>query len=120
MIEKLECSVQPWNVSMLAQAAGTAALSAETYVRDSLAVIREEKKYLTEHMKQLGLTVYASEANYIFFRGPEELGRRLPAEGFLVRDCSNYRGLTKGYYRIAVRLRPDNERLIRTLEKLLD
>ena len=120
MIEKLECSVQPWNVSMLAQAAGTAALSAETYVRDSLAVIREEKKYLTEHMKQLGLKVYASEANYIFFRGPEDLGRRLPAEGFLVRDCSNYRGLTKGYYRIAVRLRPDNERLIRTLEKLLD
>lgn len=120
MIEKLECSVQPWNVSMLAQAAGTAALSAETYVRDSLAVIREEKKYLTEHMKQLGLTVYASEANYIFFRGPEDLGKQLLAEGFLVRDCSNYRGLTNGYYRIAVRLRPDNERLIRTLEKLLD
>ena len=71
-------------------------------------------------MKQLGLTVYASEANYIFFRGPEDLGKQLLAEGFLVRDCSNYRGLTNGYYRIAVRLHPDNERLIRALEKLLD
>ena len=29
----------------------------------------------------------------------------------LIRDCCNYRGLGKGYYRIAVKGREDNERL---------
>lgn len=120
IIEALESGVQPWNVSMPAQEAGVAALEEDTYVRDSLAVISEEKKYLLENMKRLGFTVYASKANYIFFHGAADLGERLMSEDILVRDCSNYRGLSKGYYRIAVRLHPDNEQLIRTLEKLLE
>ena len=36
----------------------------------------------------------------------------------LIRDCSNYKGLTKGYYRIAVRTRQDNEKLVRALARI--
>ena len=64
---------------------------------------------------RVGLTVYPSEANYIFFYGPEDLFERCVAKGILIRDCSNYLGLKKGYYRVAVRTHEENQELIRAM-----
>ena len=36
-------------------------------------------------------------------------------QGILIRDCSNFRGLKTGYYRIAVKTRGENDRLLRAL-----
>ncbi|MDY5882386.1 MAG: threonine-phosphate decarboxylase, partial [Roseburia sp.] len=35
----------------------------------------------------------------------------------LIRDCSNYQGLGKDYYRIAVKTRQENERLIAVMRE---
>ena len=120
IIEKLERSVQPWNVSSLAQAAGLAALAEDAYVRESLTTLRAERAYLLQALEKLGCRTYASQANYIFFRGETTLGEKLRAAGFLVRDCSNYAGLGKGYYRVAVRLHEDNVKLVQALTHILD
>lgn len=120
IIEKLERSVQPWNVSSIAQAAGLAALAEDAYVRESLTTLRAERAYLLQALEKLGCRTYASQANYIFFRGEETLGETLRAAGFLVRDCSNYAGLGKGYYRVAVRLHEDNMKLVQALAHILD
>lgn len=120
IIEKLERSVQPWNVSSLAQAAGLAALAEDAYVRESLTTLRAERAYLLQALEKLGCRTYASQANYIFFRGETTLGEKLRAAGFLVRDCSNYAGLGKGYYRVAVRLHEDNVKLVQALAHMLD
>ena len=37
----------------------------------------------------------------------------------LIRDCRNYRGLSAGWFRIAVKLHEENTVLIRTLEEIL-
>ncbi len=58
-------------------------------------------------------------ANYIFFYGPEDLFERCVAKGILIRDCSNYPGLKKGYYRVAVKLHEQNKKLIEVLEEVL-
>ena len=120
IIEKLERSVQPWNVSSLAQAVGLAALAEDAYVRESLTTLRAERAYLLQALEKLGCRTYASQANYIFFRGETTLGEKLRAAGFLVRDCSNYAGLGKGYYRVAVRLHEDNVKLVQALAHILD
>ena len=33
----------------------------------------------------------------------------------MIRDCSNYSGLRKGYYRVAVRTHEENQELIRAM-----
>ena len=33
----------------------------------------------------------------------------------LIRDCSNYRGLVEGYYRVAIRLHDENVKLIEAM-----
>lgn len=42
------------------------------------------------------------------------------SENILIRDCSNYEGLEKGYYRIAVKQRTDNEKLLKALEYIYE
>ena len=119
LMEQMEACVQPWNISTIAQNCGIAALEEKEYVEKSRRMIFEEQKFLKTEMEQLGLHVFDSRANYIFFKGPEDLFERCLEKKILIRDCSNYKGLGKGYYRIAVKLHEDNQRLICVLQKIL-
>lgn len=108
---------QPWNVSILAQKAGVAALEEEEYVAKSKELIETEKNYLIQNINQCGFQVFGSKANYIFFKGEKGLFDKCLKQGVLIRDCSNYRGLEEGYYRIAVRTHAENIKLIEALQK---
>ena len=59
-------------------------------------------------------------ANYIFFKAPISLGETIKKHGFMIRDCSNYHGLTKGFYRIAVKNHTENEALIKAMKISLE
>ena len=87
--------------------------------RKQKKIVREERAFLKEEMRRLGLTVYDSLANYIFFQGPEDLYERCLKEGILIRDCGNYPGLDKGYFRTAVKMHSENLQLIAVLKKVL-
>ena len=116
---RIRAMLQPWNVSVTAQEAGVAALhDCGEYLERTRDYIRKEKFWMIERMRELGLKVSGSEANYIFFKGKSGLYEKALEDGLLIRDCSNYEGLTEGYYRIAVRSEEENERLITWLEKL--
>lgn len=119
LLEDMRRAGQPWAVSSLAQEAGIAALKADQYVLKARTLIGMEKEYLLGRLKGLGINVLGSEANYIFFfSGIPDLAKDLCEKGILIRDCSNYAGLTKGYYRIAVRSHGENLRLIEALSTL--
>ena len=115
LMEKIRDVIQPWSVSIPAQEAGIAALSEDTYVHNTRWLIREERKYLARALHLLEMETFDSQANYLFFKGPEDLEEQCQKRGLLIRDCSNYRGLSGGYYRIAVRRREENERLLAAL-----
>ncbi|MGN0626517.1 MAG: threonine-phosphate decarboxylase CobD [Oscillospiraceae bacterium] len=120
LIEKMREAGQPWGVSSLAQEAGIAALSEKEYVVRTKALIKEERKRLKEALSELGAEVFGGEANYIFLKCKVyDLAAKMRSEGVLIRDCSNYCGLEKGYFRVAVRTREENNRLLETLEKVI-
>ena len=119
LCEMEECG-PPWSVSIPAQEAGCAALSEKEFVKKTREFIRTERNFLISEMERLGIRPVPGEANYILFQAQENLGELLLKQGILVRDCSDYVGLTKGYYRIAVRTREENEQLIHALGFLTD
>ena len=119
LLEKIRDVIQPWNVSIPAQAAGIAALSEDIYVHNTRWLIREERKYLARALHLLEMETFDSQANYLFFKGPKDLEEQCKKRGLLIRDCSNYRGLSKGYFRIAVRTREENDRLIRIFQDII-
>ena len=118
LLEDIRNAAQPWAVSSLAQAAGIAALQQQEYVRQSRQIVREERAYLLRSLLELGFKQLSGEANYIFFYSDTpRLTQRMRQKGILIRDCSNYKGLSEGCYRIAVRTHTDNEQLIGALRE---
>ena len=116
LMERMELCVQPWNVSTMAQAAGIQALTETEYVEEGRQLVFREAQWLKDELVRIGYKVFPSEANYIFFKGPEELFDFCLRKRILIRDCSNYPGLTRGYYRIAVKRHEENVKLIEVLE----
>lgn len=109
----------PWNVNVLAQAAGVAALSAREYVQTCCKRLVRSKDTLLQGLSRLGLTVVPSEANFVLVKvGSAPLVRRLLLErGMLVRDCTSL-GLPQ-YIRIGVRPAADIRRLLDVLGEVV-
>ena len=113
---------QPWSVSTPAQAGGIAALDENYYVEKSVAYIKEQRKILEEFLKAWNFKVYKGYANYIFFyhkKGKiflEEMKKR----GILIRNCENYRGLTEGYMRIAIKSESENRIFMERGKEILE
>ena len=120
LLEKMYACGSPWSVSVLAQAAGLAALRETDYVARTREVVAEQRRVLRQGLARLGCTVVGSHANYMFFRAPSEgVLEALRAKGILLRGCDNYAGLTPGWLRAAVRSSTDNALLLRTLKEVL-
>ena len=112
-------TVQPWNVSAPAQAAGEAALDCRDFVARTLALIAGERDYLLRALRALGIAVLPGEANFLMLSGVPGLYEKLLTERqILIRSCANYRGLTEGDVRIAVRTHAENEQLIAALREI--
>ena len=69
-------------------------------------------------MERLGLTVIPSRTNYLLFRSPIELREPLLDKGIQIRSCANYPGLSEGWYRVAVKLPEQNQRLLSAMEEI--
>ena len=109
----------PWAVSGIAQAAGIAAIKNDEYVNQIRMTIHTERAWLYETLTSLGLFVVPSEANFLLFRSGKRLDAALRKRGVLIRRCGDFAGLDKSWYRVAVRTRMENERLIAALREVI-
>ncbi len=121
IIDIIDNMLPEWRVSMPANMCGIAALSDKSFINSSIEYIKKEKEYLISNLKIFDFIIYGSKANYIFFyAGIFDLKERLEKYNILIRDCSNYNGLSKGYYRVAVKKHDDNEKLIKALKEIVN
>lgn len=104
-----------WNVSLPATYAGIAAAREREWLKKTAADIRVEREWLRGELERLGLRVVAGAANFLFFTGKAGLYEHCLSHNILIRDCSNYRGLGEGTYRVCVKKREENECLLRAI-----
>lgn len=117
-IDKVRKHLPEWNLSVMAESVlieGAGIIKDTDFVKESCKIIKSEREYLVSQIKALDYKVYESDTAYILFKSELDLYKRLLSKGILIRDCSNYEGLNKGYYRIAVRSREYNDILITAL-----
>ncbi len=120
LLDAMTQAGQPWSVSTLAQAAGVAALEEADYARQLRELIQTQRPRLAENLAALGCSVVPGEANYLlFFCSVPELDAKLRRRGILIRNCENYAGLCPGWYRVAVRTEPENQRLVAALSEVI-
>jgi len=114
----------PWSVNGLAQAAGCFVLEPRFHVPYSQRVrdtIRKERQSMMKGIQSIGaFDVFPGQANYLLarIREPEKKGTApslqtwLGHRGILIRDCSMYEGLDRRHFRVAIKRREENEKLI--------
>ncbi len=119
LLQQLYRAGQPWNVSVIAQACGVAAADEWAFAQETAQKIAQERAFLQKAMQERGFHVFQSAVNFLLFRTADTaLHEKLEAHGVLIRDCSNYRGLEKGYYRIAVRTQPESQILLAKIDEI--
>jgi threonine-phosphate decarboxylase len=102
-----------WSVNAVAAAAGVVAVQDRRFVGASLEAVARLREELYEALGALpGLVPFPGAANFLLVRGPAGLPERLVRRGVLVRGCEPFVGLGRGYFRVAVRSAPENERLL--------
>lgn len=121
LLQKMKACGQAWSVSHFAQAAGVAALAETEYRKETIEVIAKENRFMKEELSKLPIRLYESVVNYFFFRAPgiTDLDKRMEKHGIMIRNCSNYVNLRDDYFRVAVRSREDNLKLLAALREEL-
>lgn len=118
LLKTMGRQVQPWNVSVPAQNAGVAALSQVDFLKKANDCIHTQRPILAAGLEELGFDVIPSRTNYILFHADRELREPLLEMGIQIRSCANYIGLGQGWYRVAVKLPEENQRLLEAMERI--
>ena len=116
MSERIRGRLPEWNISVFAQEAGLAALKERDYIIRSVSIAAAEREFLMKELSARGLRVFPGTADFLMLQGPPELYARLLERGILIRDCSNFRGLSGGFFRIAVRTHEEDLKLLEVLD----
>jgi len=117
LLEAMRSVVQPWNVSTPAQAAGIAAIRETGYVEAARTLVHQERIRMAAELTKAGYKVFDSGVNYLLFKGAEDLGEKALEAGYILRNGCHYEGLSKEYYRIAVRKPEENSKLLSWLHE---
>lgn len=121
LLEKIRCQLPEWNLSTFAQEAGVVCVRQDSYLKKTVECIKEERRFLSDGLAKLVLQIFESEANFLLVKTAFPLKTEFPLyerllkNGILIRNCENFRGLSKGYYRIAVKKRQENEELLKAI-----
>lgn len=118
--QKVQRNLPEWNVSVLAQMAGEACIRESEYIKETVSYVSRQRRLLSDGLKKLGFKVYKSNADFILFYSKLPLYDILLNKGILIRDCSNYVGLSEGYFRVAVKTYDENVRLLKVIGECIE
>lgn len=119
---KIENTLQPWAVSTVASEAGCAALNKD-FIKETKDYVKYQREFLFQHLSDLGIKVFESQANYMLIKVDEkfddgDLADVAIKHRILIRKCSNFKGLSPSFFRIAVRTEAENTTLIDVLSHI--
>jgi threonine-phosphate decarboxylase len=122
-----EC-MWPWSVNSLGQAAvrflAKAGPELGAFVAETRSYLERQRQELQQRLRPIpGLKLYPSIMSFMLIRLPEGLsaamvGSRLAKERILIRNCSNFHGLSDRFIRIAPKNAETTRRVAERLAEL--
>lgn len=126
LVERMRSLRDPWNVNVMAQAAGVAGLADQEYRRRTVELITREKDALRAGLESIpGIRTFPPAVNFILtdlrqtgWDAPSLQAALLPHR-VLVRNCANFGGLSDRHVRVAVKTAADNGRFVELLKSIM-
>ncbi|GAX59573.1 histidinol-phosphate/aromatic aminotransferase and cobyric acid decarboxylase [Candidatus Scalindua japonica] len=126
IVNKLLQYKEPWTVNTMAQVAGIAAINDEEFAANTRKYISSEKTFLYNGLKGLNsIQPFQPTVNFILVRIEDcrttssEIQNCLMKNNILIRNCSNFVGLDERFFRVAVKTREQNMKLLSALELII-
>ena len=127
--KKISEKKEPWSVNNIAELAGLTVLDDTKYIEKTLKWITKEKIYMYEKLNEIsGIKVYETEVNFITGKIDEKLfseglnvkilREKMLEQGILIRDASNFKFLDERFFRLAIKDRASNDRVIKVLKEI--
>ncbi|MCK5172977.1 MAG: cobyric acid synthase [Planctomycetes bacterium] len=128
IIGQIRKYMTPWSVNAIAQQVGVRAIKDKQYAARTIAAVTNNRQWLYEELSGVrGLYVYPGRANFLLVKITGlEMSARVLAERLLEKDaiairvCDNFDGLGDSYFRVAVKTRDDNSRLVGAIKRELN
>ncbi|WAH36147.1 pyridoxal phosphate-dependent aminotransferase [Alicyclobacillus dauci] len=125
LVRRIEQHRDKWSVNHLAQAAAIAAYQGHEFVRRTWDWLQVEQEYICGTWGNAPwVRLYPPSVNYFLVQlddrlNPDDIRIRLENEGIFVRWCAQFENLTPHHMRIAIKLRPENERLWEAFHRIV-
>jgi threonine-phosphate decarboxylase len=122
IIEKIKKIQIPWSINNFSAFFPGKILFDKNFISKTKDLINKEKFFLKKELLNIQqIKVFQSFSNYLLLKiltenSVEELQEFLIKKSILIRNCSNYTGLNNKFFRIAVKKRSDNRKLIKLLK----
>ena len=127
--QKISEKKEPWSVNNIAEMAGLTVLDDTEYIEKTLKWITKEKIYMYEKLNEIsGIKVYETEVNFITGKIDEKLfseglnvkilREKMLEQGILIRDASNFKFLDERFFRLAIKDRASNDRVIKAMKEI--
>ena len=127
--QKISEKKEPWSVNNIAELAGLTVLDDTEYIEKTLKWITKEKIYMYEKLNEIsGIKVYETEVNFITGKIDEKLfseglnvkvlREKMLEQGILIRDASNFKFLDERFFRLAIKDRASNKRVIEAMKEI--
>lgn len=127
--QKISEKKEPWSVNNIAEMAGLTVLDDTEYIEKTLKWITKEKIYMYEKLNEIsGIKVYETEVNFITGKIDEKLfseglnvkilREKMLEQEILIRDASNFKFLDERFFRLAIKDRESNDRVIEAMKEI--
>jgi threonine-phosphate decarboxylase len=123
-IAQLAAYQEPWSVNAPARKVALACLKDARFTTQTDHWLAKERAFISKQLTALGgFHPMPSQANFLLVRigkaGGDALQLRsfLLSKNILIRACDSFAGLGRAYFRVAVRRRRDNRRLVAALRE---
>ena len=122
-ISKIVPRQYPWSVNALAQAIGAEVVLDRAFQEKTRTETSCERDFVLQALNsQKEIEIFPSDANFLLFRirgisQPELFFEYLISQYLLIRNCGNFKGLDESFFRISLRNREDNQRLVNSIKE---
>ncbi len=118
----MNCVKIPYSLNKISEGAATAAVKDQDFIKRSVAMVKEQRPYLSAGLRKLGFEPYPSDANFIMAKAPidhEVLVKGLKEKGVLIRDFGSKRR-TENCIRTTVGTKELNDILLEKMAEVIE
>lgn len=125
LVKNMELARDPWSVNALAQKIGLKLVEDKQFFIQTRDWIKNERSWFYQQFSNIeSFKIYPSNTNFHLVKSlrfaPKDIAEYLQTKGIAIRLANSFKGLDDKYFRLAVRLREENQEFLKEMKAFVE